>query len=232
MISIDKISIPINKKRKLVSEGFNISAGLHAIIGRNGAGKSTFIKALIGQKKIEGNIYLNQKLIQDYDSKHISKTVSIVYTKPEIFGDNTVEDIVRLGRLPYQNAFSINNIEDDELVNDSIELLGLLPLKNQKFRLLSDGEKQMTMIARALAQDTSCVILDEPTAFLDIVNRRGVIQKLYQISQNSNKLILFSTHDIEQVNEYCSGLISIDKDYISFSEEPKEFESIIENLFK
>ena len=233
MFIVEDISIALGAVRQISSQSFSMEKGLWALVGRNGSGKSTFLTTLIGQKSVKtGQVYWNKKSIYNYSLSAKSKIISVVYTKPEIFGNYNVDEVIRLGRLPYQSLLGITQSNDQEIINNIINALELEALRSNQFESLSDGEKQLVMVGRALAQETKCIVLDEPTAFLDLINRRKMINLLYSISQKMNKLIIFSTHDVELISKYCNGLIWIDQDKIETSEASDKFDQIISNLFE
>ncbi len=232
MFTVNDISIPLGTEREVTCRSLEIKDGLWALVGRNGAGKSTFLSALIGQRNIsDGKVFWKDQSVFDLPLSEKSKQISIVYTKPDIFGNYTVRDVIGLGRLPYQNIFGTNSKDDEQAINHALEMLNLNSFENRLFNALSDGEKQLVMIGRALAQDTQCVILDEPTAFLDIVNRRYIIKTLNRIVEQTGKLIIFSTHDVELISKYCNGLIWISEGRIEHSTDKAFFDERIKQLF-
>ena len=232
MIEVNEVEISLGKKKTLQTTSFTIHQGLWALIGRNGSGKSSFLNAILQLKAITaGSIKVDSKKVNEWSASELSKLVSVVYTKPEVFGSFTAFDVVMLGRLPYTNAFGIGSKKDTEMAKDAINTLNIKYLTDKLFNILSDGEKQMVMIARALAQDTAIIILDEPTAFLDVVNRKDIILLLKKITTEQNKTILFSTHDVEQLPEVCDGLLWINHQKLRSSEKKSEFSETINQLF-
>ena len=232
MIEIDAIEISLGKHKSLTSNSFQIKDGLWALVGRNGSGKSTFLNSILQIKTIDsGTIKINDKPLINWSARELSKQISVVYTKPSIFGNFTVFDVVMLGRLPYANAFGMNTSKDFEAVEYAIETLKIEKLKLPQFNILSDGEKQMVMIARAIAQSTPIIILDEPTAFLDVVNRHTIIRMLKEISVKHQKTIIFSTHDVDLIPELCDGLLWIEKQKLYATEQKTDFSKTINHLF-
>jgi iron complex transport system ATP-binding protein len=171
----------------------NINAGeLICFMGPNGIGKSTFIKTLGGLiKPITGTIVLNGATILK------EQLVSLVLTDPIRAPYMTVYDLVVFGRYPYLNWDLRMLPKDRELIDKALGLLNIEHLRNQTIDKLSDGQKQMAMIARALAQDTPVVILDEPTAHLDLNNRVEIMRLLKDLTRNMRKAILVATHELD-----------------------------------
>jgi iron complex transport system ATP-binding protein len=174
---------------------------LIALIGENGSGKSTLLKTFARLSSFRsGNILFrnNNELIdiQYLNKKDFAKKLSFVSTEIIKVENLTVYDVVALGRFPYTNWFGALSESDSRIINHSIDLVGLGNFKNKNINEISDGERQKVMIARTLAQDTEIIILDEPTAFLDLPNRYELISLLSNLSREKKKTIIFSTHDL------------------------------------
>jgi iron complex transport system ATP-binding protein len=174
---------------------------------------------------------LNNQPISDFDTKILSKKIAIVNTKPTLFGKHTVSDVLFLGRLPYQNMFASKSKEDEVIVQNVIDKLGLSGLKNELFTQLSDGEKQLVMIGRALVQDTQIILLDEPSAFLDVVNQFKILEILAKISIADKKLILFSTHQIESLQQYCEKVLLISNNEMKLLQNKQNYSALIKASF-
>lgn len=183
-----------------VLEHLNVSlyAGeLVCLLGANGIGKSTLLRTISGvQPALKGMIEINGRDLTTYSSKELSKLIGIVYTDRTLAGALTVEELVSLGRQPYTGFFGRLDAEDHKIVNDAIEAVGMSHKSHDYVATLSDGERQKAMIARALAQETPIIILDEPTAFLDVASRIETMQLLRQLAQSQQKAVLLSTHDV------------------------------------
>jgi len=232
MITIHEVEISLGEKNTLKTQSFTIGAGFWALIGRNGSGKSSFLNAIIQDKALKkGSITLNEKPINEWDSAALSKEIAVVYTKPAIFGNYTVREVIELGRVPHTNVFGKVTDKDLEVCENAVNTLKINHLVTKHFNVLSDGEKQLVMIARALAQETSIIILDEPTAFLDVVNRSEIIKLLKEVSVNQNKTILFSTHDVSLIPHLCDGVLWIDNGSLSASAVKSDFKLIIDKIF-
>ncbi|MFV0304065.1 MAG: ABC transporter ATP-binding protein [Moheibacter sp.] len=171
---------------------------LVGLAGRNGSGKSTLIKTLLGilPKKL-GNIYLQGNEISSWDEQKRSKTISVVFSRLDQIPPVTVEELVCLGRLPYKSWLTRLDSSDKKIVKEALELVGIGDIKNKFASELSDGQLQMVMIARALAQQTQLVLLDEPTSHLDIENQFKIFELIYRLSKETKKAFIISSHQIE-----------------------------------
>lgn len=184
-----------------MAEGLTVSlpeGRLTCLIGYNGAGKSTLLRTLAGfQPKLGGNIYIGGREISDYSGRELSRTVSVVLTsKPDVM-NMTVREIVALGRTPYTGYWGTLGDEDRRIVDDSMRQVGIDRLAERMSGTLSDGERQKMMIAKALAQQTPLIILDEPTAFLDYPSKVETMLLLVRLCRDTGKTIFMSTHDLE-----------------------------------
>jgi len=170
---------------------------LVGIIGRNGIGKSTLLRTICGlQPALGGFVNIQGSEVRHIQKSAMAKLISYVSTDQVRVANLRVMELVSMGRFPYTNWFGKLSNEDRCVIGEAIEHTGI---KNLLFKLvhqLSDGERQKVMIARALVQDTPVIILDEPTAFLDLQARHEILRLLNNLSRNNKKLILFSTHDL------------------------------------
>ena len=188
------------KKLKEIKHSLNLSAipgELVALIGSNGIGKSTLLRSLCGfQEVLAGKICFNKKPFQTYKTRELAQLLSFVSTEVVRVQNLRVRDLLALGRFPYTNFMGTLSAEDLLMVDKAIELVDLKGYEDRMIDELSDGERQRAMIARSLVQDTPVIILDEPTAFLDIRNKYEIIHLLHNFARNENKTIVFSTHDL------------------------------------
>lgn len=168
-----------------------------ALVGHNGIGKSTFLRTLANlQQSLNGDYILNGKHISAYTIKEIASILSFVSTELIDVPNLSVFDLVALGRFPYTNWYGRLTTEDIHKCMQSLEHVGMLSFKDNYVNQLSDGERQRVMIARTLAQDTNLVILDEPTAFLDLKNKYEIIGLLNTIAREQDKIFIYSSHDL------------------------------------
>lgn len=199
IIDISNLTIGYNKSAvvKGITTSFN-SGELICLIGRNGEGKSTLIKTLCKLlPPISGSILVNDKDLIKLNDKDFANLISVVLTSKITITNITVKEFIAFGRYPYTNWLGKLNKDDEKQINAAIEMCGIKDLTNRDFSLLSDGEKQKVNIARAIAQHTPIIILDEPTAHLDLVNNVEIFKLLKELAHQYNKTIVFSTHYIE-----------------------------------
>lgn len=189
------------RQQKVVSENMNASlltGQMTCLIGTNGAGKSTLMRTLAGfQKPLAGEVLLQGRNMNEYDDRELARLIGVVLTERVDVNNMTVTEMVALGRSPYTGFWGRLNDEDRQIVADSIRLVGITHLAGRMIQTLSDGERQKVMIAKALAQQTPVILLDEPTAFLDYPSKVEVMQLLKRLSREADKTILLSTHDLE-----------------------------------
>ena len=204
------------------------------LFGANGAGKSTFIKTILQQQaRFTGEIKLNNSKLSSYSSLELAKEIAIVSTTTQFDLNLTVYDLLALGRIPYLNLFGKLNENDKKCIDKYITLLDLKHLLAQAFHTLSDGQKQKVLIARALIQDTPIIILDEPTAHLDVKNRMMIFKLLNEIATQQEKAIVCATHEIDFALKYCTSVWLIDKHQNFITDDASKFntDTVYCNLF-
>ncbi|MDR1707663.1 MAG: ABC transporter ATP-binding protein [Prevotella sp.] len=171
---------------------------LVCLLGVNGAGKSTLLRTIsASQPTLKGSIYLENKDISTFSEKKLSRYLGLVLTDKTSAGGLLVRELVELGRYPYTGFFGQLTKQDNEIVQKAMEDVRIAHKANSYIAELSDGERQKAMIAKSLAQECPLVILDEPTAFLDIESRIEIMSLLHFLTINQGKTILLSTHDID-----------------------------------
>jgi len=170
---------------------------LVCLLGRNGIGKSTLLRTLSNtQFKLKGHIFINNKNLADINAVNLAKKISLVLTERIPESQLSVYQIIALGRQPYTNWLGKLSKTDLQKIDQAIELLQIKHLIYKKNYQLSDGQLQKVMIARALAQDTEIIILDEPTAHLDLHHKIEVFKVLKELVTKMNKTIIVSTHEV------------------------------------
>jgi iron complex transport system ATP-binding protein len=202
------------KKVLLEIQNLHLPSGsIYALIGANGAGKSTLLNTLTGKTKLlEGEISIAERNLNTVSERERSRLIAFVESSFSGVQYLRLEAYVLLGRSPYTDAFGRNSKEDMRIATEAISLFGLDKYHNTDTSELSDGERQLAAIARAIAQDTPIILLDEPTAFLDYGNRKRLINELKKIALEKNKCILFSTHDIDLCIEEMIPVVLIDQE--------------------
>jgi iron complex transport system ATP-binding protein len=170
---------------------------LIAVIGRNGIGKSTLLRTIAGlQPSLGGDVLYSGKSIGEYSRNDLARRIGYISTEMIRVSNMRVYDLVALGRFPYTNWFGRIDSENNTIIVDAMNKTGISPYASRFISELSDGERQKAMIARILAQDTGIMVMDEPTAFLDIGSKFDILHLMHLLSQKSGKTIIFSTHDL------------------------------------
>ena len=186
---------------RTVAEGINgviHSGALTCLLGANGVGKSTLLRTLSAfQPKTAGEILIEGRELSSFTDKELSRRIGVVLTEKPDVRNMSVRELVSLGRSPYTGFWGTYSKEDLQIVDAAIAQVNIEDLSRRMVHTLSDGERQKVMIAKALAQQTPVIYLDEPTAFLDYPSKVEVLQLLSSISHTSGKIIFLSTHDVE-----------------------------------
>lgn len=186
---------------------FSLNKGqLVALVGSNGIGKSTLLRTLCKvQKPLSGKVIINGNFLDLYSYESLAETLSVVLTEIPASRNMSVAELVALGRQPYTNWLGTLNESDKTHIIQALKATEMLSFKDRKCYELSDGQLQRALIARALAQDTPIIILDEPTTHLDIYHRASILKLLKTLCKN--KTILFSTHEIDLAIQLCDQMI-------------------------
>lgn len=188
---------------------------LISLIGENGIGKSTLLRTLSGLKKpLDGTIHLNDVNLKNFNQVDLAKSLSLVLTEKLPPSNLTVFELIALGRQPYTNWIGKLTSEDFEKVNEAIQLTQIEHLATKKYYEISDGQFQNVLVARALAQDTPLIILDEPSTHLDLFHKVSLFKLLKKLAKESNKCILFSTHDIDLAIQLSDEMIVMTEDFV------------------
>jgi iron complex transport system ATP-binding protein len=168
-----------------------------ALLGSNGAGKSTLLRCVTGHlRPLRGVVRVNGTDLASVSKRELAKLVSVVNTDQTLAGALTVWELAALGRQPHTGFFGRLSQHDNEVVATSLQSVGMERFARRQVASLSDGERQKVMIARALAQETPLMVLDEPTAFLDVASRLETLQLLAELARNAGKGIVLSCHDV------------------------------------
>ncbi len=207
-------SLTLGYGDRMLFEGADIGFGwgeFTALIGRNGTGKSTLLRTIAAlTKPLAGYISVNGRRLEEMSRHEIASQISFVSTDEVRVANLKVRDVVALGRTPYTNWVGSLSEADKTRITESLALVGMGSFSHKGIDTLSDGERQRVMIARALAQDTPIILLDEPTAFLDLPNKYEICLLLRELAHKQGKCIIFSTHDLSIALELCDTIAMID----------------------
>ena len=218
VLKTEQLSIGYTTKKEETVVANNINIELHkgeliGLVGANGIGKSTLLRTLTNvQNPLSGDAFINSKNISDFQPEDLAKALSLVLTEQVASKNLSVFELVALGRQPYTNWVGSLTEHDINCIHTSIQQTNIEDLKHKKCFELSDGQLQKVMIARALAQDTDLIILDEPTTHLDMYHKAYILKLLQKLAKETNKTILFSSHEIDLAIQLCDKMIVMTKD--------------------
>jgi iron complex transport system ATP-binding protein len=224
ILKAEKLSIGYKTKKKENCIASNINFELQkgqliGLVGANGIGKSTLLRTLIKvQPQLSGVVLLNEKDLKATSTEDLAKQLSIVLTEPLASKNLSVYELVALGRHPYTNWIGNLTHADTLVVNRALDLVNINDLKDKKCFEISDGQLQKVMIARALAQDTAIIILDEPTTHLDMYHKAYILKLLQKLTKETKKTILFSTHEIDLAIQLCDTMIVMQTENVVYDQ--------------
>lgn len=235
ILQTTQLAIGYKQGKKILQICEHIDLKIHqgellCLLGRNGSGKSTLLKTLANMiPALEGTLQINQNAYTDLSTKNFAKNIAVVLTESLPENSLTVYETIALGRQPYTNWLGTITTKDQEIVKNAMKLTSTHDLQSQYIHQLSDGQLQRVMIARALAQDTPIILLDEPTSHLDIHHKLNIFKILQKISKETQKTILISTHEINLALKTSDRLMLIHKNLITLG---KVDEEIVQNKLK
>lgn len=211
-LSISQLSIGYNNVPIGKSIAFDLAKGeLCAIVGTNGVGKSTLIRTLAKlQPKISGTIELIGIALEELSPLQLAKKLALVLTESPATKNLSVAELIALARQPYTNWLGKLTGNDMSKIEETIALFNLQDIKSKKCFEISDGQLQQVLIARAAAQDTPLIFLDEPTTHLDLANKVQIFGRLSQLAHEHGKTVLFTTHEINLAIELCDKILILD----------------------
>lgn len=234
MITLRNITLAYGDRTLVENGSAEFAAGeLTALVGRNGAGKSTLLRAVTAiEPPKSGEVLLDGTNAAAMPPEAIARTISFVGTEKVRIANLRCEDIVAIGRAPYTNWIGRMQAADRRIVADALQAVGMEAFAARSIDTLSDGECQRIMIARALAQQTPTIVLDEPSAFLDIPTRFEICRLLQRLAHEEGKCILFSTHDLDAAMPVCDSVAVIsDRTITKLPTAEIRRQGIIERLF-
>lgn len=212
IVEVNKLSYFVPNKEILHQISFSLKAGgFYIVVGSNGSGKTTLLKCLSGSLTTETKcIKINNEYINTYSPKRLAKQISIVPQNTEILFDFSALQIVMMGRMPYQKLLQTDSALDYDIVRNSMIRTNTWHLRNRSIKQLSGGELQRTIIARALAQQTPIMLLDEPISNLDIRHQFEIMELLKRINQENQTTIFIILHDLNLALKYADEVLVID----------------------
>jgi iron complex transport system ATP-binding protein len=220
------IGYKINRRIHILHDRLNLlmhRGDLVCVIGPNGSGKSTLIRTIGGlQSALQGNITIYGRPLSDLKLPDKSKLLSIVLTEKTAVENMTVHEIVGLGRYAETNWFGSLKENDLHIIRSSLKMVGLNDYENRYYGTLSDGEKQRTFIAKALASDAPLMMLDEPTAHLDVPNRVEIMILLRRLTREKHRSVMVSTHDLDLALQLADEIWLLEKDNVILCCTPEE----------
>lgn len=218
-IHFQDLTIGYRSKKGQKTIGHNLKAEVYpgeltCLLGANGIGKSTLLKTLTKSlDPLSGVVYIGEEKLTTLSEKQLAKIVSVVLTERCDIKNMTARELINLGRSPYTGFWGTLSKEDHKMVDQAIQLVQIEKLAEQSLHHMSDGERQKVMIAKALAQDTPVIILDEPTAFLDFPSKVELMQLLHRLTRKTGKTIFLSTHDLELALQIADKVWLMDSEY-------------------
>lgn len=215
-ITTNRLTVGYRGHRVVEDISLSLPCGrLVCLLGPNGAGKSTLLRTLCGfQPPIAGTVTISGSDITTMSAAEVARLVSVVLTDRPLTPSLTAAEMVGMGRAPYTGFWGRLSDDDRRLVSEAMQTVGIAPLATRRMGQLSDGELQKVMIAKALAQHTPVIVLDEPTAFLDYPSKVAVMKTLARLAHDEGKTILMNTHDLELAAQLGDELMKIENKHI------------------
>lgn len=227
-LSTSNLQVGYKKQALLTLPDVALQAGrVAALIGKNGVGKSTLLRTLTReQKPVSGRVFIQGEDIENISRRALAQKVAVVTTDRNISPGLLAREIVEMGRHPYTDLTGRLSTTDKRIIEESMQCTGISHKAENRFGELSDGERQKVMIARALAQQTPVMVLDEPFSFLDTAARIEILNLLKKLALENNTAILFSSHDVAQALRMADELWLLTPDRTFYSGRP---DNLIEN---
>lgn len=236
MLEIDRLTCGYGSKIILRDISFKVGSGeIVGIVGPNGSGKTTLLRAITGiVNPVEGRIKIDGNDTIRMNVREMARRVAVVSQNLE---DTylSVEELVLLGRIPYYGKLQFfETSEDEKIAEKYMEMTGISKLKNQPLKEISSGEKQLAMIARALCQETKLILLDEPTAHLDITHQSKILDIISELKREYGITVVMVLHDLNLASEYCDRIVLINNGLVHSVGKPGEVFSYknIEDVYK
>ena len=229
MLALNNLVIGYDGKAIVSEMTLSLALGtLTCLLGNNGTGKSTLLKTLAGfLKPISGSVAYGGRSLESLSAKEIATTVGVVLTGRTEGQLLTVEDMVGLGRSPYTGFFGRLGTDDRRIVDSCMEMIGISQLRHKPLSSLSDGEYQKAVIAKALAQQTPVILMDEPTAFLDFRSKVELMELSLHLAHSEGKTILMTTHDVNLALKIADTILLMHDGHLTFNPDDEEIKDFV-----
>lgn len=231
----DHLKVGYDKKTLIDDIQFQLQKGkILTLIGPNGSGKSTILKSLTKYlKPIKGSVYIENKDVQKMSNQDFAQKTAIVFTNQLRTEMMTCQDVVDSGRYPYTGKMGILSVEDKKKVQEAMELVRVWDLRNKDYQMISDGQRQRVLLARAICQEPDLVVLDEPTTFLDIHYKLELVQILRMMSKEKHIAVIASMHELDIAQKLADYVLCVKKDHVVQYGLPNEVfqEHVIQDLY-
>ena len=236
LLEVKGLSCGYGKRKVLEGINLSLSGGeVMGVIGPNGSGKTTLLRAISGWiRSMEGEVLLDGRDIRSIGQKEVARKMAVVAQAPQSIPSFTVEEFVLLGRIPHWRPFQvIEDRRDMEVAERAMHLTGIEDLRGRDMRELSGGERQLVCLARALAQEPELMLLDEPTAHLDIGHQLQIMDLLMELNGNEGLTLIVVLHDLNLASLYCQRLVLLDQGRIYREGTPQEVinEAMIRKIY-
>ena len=220
MIELQNITIANNPKHPLL-QGQSLSiprATLTALIGRNGCGKSTLLRAMAGiQRPLQGTVTINGVDVSHASARKLARLVAVITTESIKVDNLTCRQLVSYGRAPHTGMLGRLSASDEQIVDEALQTVGMEQFAQRKVGQISDGEGRRILLARALAQQTPVILLDEPTSFLDVPGRYEISALLGRLAREQGKTIVYSTHELDPAYLNADNLLYMSPQGLKFA---------------
>ena len=218
MIKLNDITLAFGERRLIEHASANFECGqMTALLGRNGTGKSTLLRAIASLGALQGGaIEIGGRDLRELSNAELARMIAFVNTERVSVEAMTAYDLVAVGRSPYTDWSGRLRSSDHTVIERAFAIAGVEHLANRYVDTLSDGECQRVMIARALAQDTPAILLDEPTSYLDMPNRYELCTLLGRLAHDEGKCVIFSTHELDIALTLADNIALVDTPYLRY----------------
>ncbi len=222
-IALDQVTVRLGGKAVVNAVDLTVGEGEWvALIGPNGAGKTTLLRAIAGLARFEGIVFLHDRDAASMRRREVAQQIAVVPQDPVTPAWLTVAEYVLLGRTPYLGSLAREGQRDRDAVAQALERLDVMPFRDRTLGTLSGGERQRVVVARALAQEAGIVILDEPTAALDIGHQQQALELLDELRADSGLTLIAATHDLTLAAQYADRMVLMDEGRIVADGTPAE----------